>query len=104
MRTPSTYSIGVLPLPVNVNMNTLPERLKRDYVLSWNLTLQKQFGDGLLASAGYVATRGVDIPHYQNQNYQSVGGGAASQRFNQLFGTTADLNWMAPLNHTHYDS
>ncbi len=104
LNPPTSLGSGVLPLPIGVEGRTLPQSLKRDYVLSWNFTLEKQFSQGFLASAGYVATRGIDIPQYQDQNYQSIGGGAASQPYNQKFGTTAGLILLTPLNHTHYDS
>jgi hypothetical protein len=46
----------------------------------------------------------VEIPQQMNQNLGQLGGGAASQPYNALYGTTATLNLIGPLNHTHYDS
>ena len=97
-------SKGFIPLPPGYNANTLLSHIRRDYSESWNLTLQKQFAGGLMAQAGYVATRGVDIPQQMNQNLGALGGGAASQPYNALYGTTATLNLIGPLTHSHYDS
>ena len=97
-------SKGFITLPPGFNANTLESHLRRDYVESWNFTLQKQFGAGFMAQAGYVATRGVQIPQQMNQNLGQLGGGAASQPYNALYGTTAALNLIGPLDHTHYDS
>jgi hypothetical protein len=97
-------SKGFISLPPGFNANTLESHLRRDYVESWNFTLQKQFGGGVMAQAGYVATRGVEIPQQMNQNLPTLGGGAASQPYNRLYGTTATLNLIGPLNHMHYDS
>jgi hypothetical protein len=97
-------SKGFITLPPGYNANTLESHIRRDYSESWNFTLEKQFGGGLMAQAGYVATRGVDIPQQMNQNLGQLGGGAASQPFNQLYGTTATLNVIGPLTHSHYDS
>src|SRR5579875_332238 len=95
---------GLVTLPPGFNIQTLPQHVRRDYVESWNLTLQKEFGDGFSAQAGYVSTRGVDIPQELNLNVGQVGGGVPSERYYQLFGTQAALNLLTPVNHTHYDS
>jgi hypothetical protein len=97
-------SKGFIPLPPGFSANTLESHIRRDYSESWNLTLQKQFAGGWMSQAAYVATRGVAIPQQMNQNLGQLGGGAASQIYNQLYGTTAALNLIGPLTHSHYDS
>lgn len=98
-------SQGYIPLPPGYAIDTLPQHPKRDYVQSWNLTVEKQFGLGFVGRAGYVGTRGVDIPGSLNLNAgQVLGAGTAGQPYNVLFGTTAAINLFTPVNHTHYDA
>lgn len=98
-------SKGYIPLPSGYAIDTLPEHPKRDYAQSWNLTLEKQLALGFVARAGYVGTRGVDIPGQFNVNAgQVLGAGTAGQPYNALFGTTAAINLFTPVNHTHYDA
>jgi hypothetical protein len=85
------------------NINTLRPDLKRDYVLTWNFTLQKELPAGFFAQTAYVASRGVGIPQLMNQNISQLGGGTTGQAFFNQFGT-ATLNVAMPINHTHYDS
>ena len=95
---------GYIPLPAGYAVSTLPQNPKRDYVQSWNFTLEKQVGWGFVARAGYVGTRGVDIPGQFNVNAGQVpGAGTAGQPYNKLFGTTAAISLFTPVNHTHYD-
>jgi hypothetical protein len=93
-----------VPLPPSYNMNTLLPNPRRDYVLSWNVTLQKEFPKSFVGSAGYVASRAVGVPQLMDQNISQLGAGPAGQPYNILYGTTAVLNLAMPLNHTHYDS
>ena len=98
-------SRGSIPLPSGYAISTLPQNPKRDYTQSWNFTLEKELGRGFAARAGYVGTRGVDIPGQFNLNAgQVLGAGAAGQPYNALFGTTAAINLFTPVNHTHYDA
>jgi hypothetical protein len=97
-------SAGSVVLPKGFSASSLPQHPRRDYVLSWNFSLQKELGWGFVGQAGYVGTRGVDIPQQLNLNVAQVGGGAASELFNQRFGTTATIRLLTPVNHTHYDA
>jgi hypothetical protein len=100
---PTTVSSGYVTLPPSFSVGSLPQHTRRDYVQSWNFTLQKQLLWGFVAQTAYVGTRGVDIPQQLNQNYGQVGGGTASERYNQLYGNTASIYLLTPVNHTHYD-
>ena len=72
-------SNGSLALPPQFGITTLPKNPRRDYVLSWNFTLQKDLKRGFVGQTGYVATRGVDIPYEMNQNIsQTLGGGSGA--------------------------
>jgi hypothetical protein len=91
------------PLASGYNINTLRPDLKRDYVLTWNFTVQKELPKGFFAQAGYVASRGVGIPQLMNQNIAQLGGGTTGEAFYNQYGS-ATLNVAMPINHTHYDS
>ena len=97
-------SAGVINLPKGFAMQTLPQHFKRDYVETWNLTLQKELGWGFTGQAGYVATRQVGTPNFFNLNAtQTPGGGTAGQPYFARNGAAA-LNLILPVDHTHYDS
>lgn len=96
-------SSGTVVLPKNFSIQTLPQHVRRDYVESWNLTLQKELLWGFTGQAGYVAARQVAIPQFFNMNAGQVGGGSATQPYFARNGNTG-LNLIIPVNHTHYDS
>jgi len=97
-------SKGVVPLPAGFSTQTLPTYVKRDYVESWNLSLQKNLFRNWFAEAGYVATRSVDIPQFVDVNLPStLGGGAKSDPYYARNGS-AGLNIEEPVNHIDYDS
>lgn len=97
-------SSGSISLPPGFSGRALTQKVKRDYMESWNLTIEKQLMAGWVAQIGYVATRQVDIPGLLNLNVGQVGGGTASELFNQRFGNTAAQYLETPVNHTHYDA
>ena len=97
-------SKGLVTVPPGFTIVTLNPNVRRDYVESWNLTLEKQLPWSFLARAAYVGTRGVAIPQEFNANAGQVGGGTASQPFNQLYGNTANVYYITEVNHTHYDA
>ena len=92
-----------IPLAAGYNINTLRPDLKRDYVLTWNFTVQRELPMSFMVQAGYVASRGISIPQLMNQNIAQLGGGTTGQAYYSQFGN-ATLNVAMPMNHTHYDS
>ncbi|HEX5410847.1 MAG TPA: TonB-dependent receptor [Terriglobia bacterium] len=121
------------PIPGNVGLGTTLNDLKRGYIQSWNLTLEKQLPHGWQAQAGYVATRTVHQLGFQDLNVESpIGpggcipgsmgatecGGHASQPFYFNVGTAActsvastvpgcrqgSTNIVAPIGNMHYDA
>jgi hypothetical protein len=96
-------SSGVVALPKNFAIQTLPQHVRRDYVEGWNLTLQKELLWGFNGQMGYVAARQVAVPQFFNLNAGQIGGGSASQPFFARNGNVG-LNLITPVNHTHYDS
>ena len=98
------FSSGVITLPKATGINTPPDRYSMGYIQSWNFSVQKQIGWGFIGQTGYVGTRQIKQLQLINNNYQTVGGGAASMLYNQKFGRTGAVNVISPFGHNSYDS
>jgi hypothetical protein len=99
-----SLSSGFIPLPPGFQSSALTQHVSRDYMESWNFTVQKQLKGGWVAQAGYVATRQVKVPGQLFVNEGQIGGGTASEPYNILYGTTGNLYLITPVNHSKYDS
>jgi hypothetical protein len=97
------YQAGVIPLPKGASVITLPQRIKRGYTNSWNLTLEKQLGPWLF-QAGYVGNTAVDIHNRYNINYAQLGQGIQSGFMYKYNGSTNTVNAILPYGHTNYNS
>ncbi len=95
---------GVIPMPGQVGVGTMPTAFERGYIQSWNLTIQKELAQGFTAQAGYVATRQNNQMGVLDINAGRPGGGQASQPLNQRFGRTATTRLIQPIGNSHYDS
>ncbi len=95
---------GIIDVPTNVAVNTLGETLKRGYIQSWNLTLERQVGSGWVLGAAYVATRSVRQLGFLDLNAGRVGGGTASRPYVARFGRTAETQIVTPLGTSKYDA
>ena len=81
----------------------------RGQITMFNLSAQMMLPHSLTAQLAYVGNRQDDIFRNINLNYGQIGGGAASQPFNQpgLVGglrTVAAMNIVQPLGRVQYDS
>ncbi|TAM82748.1 MAG: hypothetical protein EPN47_08840 [Acidobacteria bacterium] len=117
------------PIPGNVALGTTQNDLKRGYIQSWNVTLEKELAHGWQAQAGYVATRTIRQLGFQDLNVETpigpagctVGtncGGLASLPFFYNYASggcsnvastdpgcrRASTNIVAPIGNMHYDS
>jgi Carboxypeptidase regulatory-like domain len=101
---PADISSGSLTLPTGTTFATSPKNFVRGYVESYNVTVEQDFGKGWLGSIAYVGTHTVHQHTRYNINYGQVGGGAASQPFFKLFGTTASEVEVLPLEAMNYNS
>jgi Carboxypeptidase regulatory-like domain/TonB dependent receptor len=102
-------SPGVVRLPAGAGVTTLEGEFVRGTISSWNVTAQKLFPHSLSVTVGYVANRQNDQSRQVNLNYGQIGGGAASQPYNQPnltngLRTTAAMNVYRPWGKITYDS
>ena len=102
-------SPGVVRLPAGAGVTTLEGEFERGTITSWNVTAQKLFPHSLSVTVGYVANRQNNQTRQVNLNYGQIGGGAASQPFNQPnltngLRTTAAMNVFRPWGKITYDS
>lgn len=97
---------GIISIPNNVALATVPQDLRRGYVQSWNLTVQKQLKYGFTGQAGYVATRQVRQLGFLDLNAgQVIGAGQSGQPLFQKFGrTAATTEVLAPLGTGNYNA
>jgi hypothetical protein len=83
-------SSGVIPLPNQALERSVgPGELKRGYIESWNLIVERRLPANFLVSVGYVGTQTVHQFADIDVNASAPGTGAAGQPLNVLFGRTA---------------
>jgi hypothetical protein len=95
---------GIIEMPRTVVANTLDSELKRGYIQSWNLTLQKQLGRGWVAQAGYVGTRTIGLMAFEERNYGLPGGGAASRVYFASTGRNVQTRVVNRVGNATYDA
>ena len=92
-----------IQMPLNANVATVDENYKRGYIQSWNLTLEKQFGDWI-GTASYVATRSTRQSSRIEANWGEIGEGNAGRVLRQRYGRTANTLFWGSLGTPKYDS
>jgi len=101
-------SRGTLTLPLNLDMGPRSPwgRINRGYIQSWNLTLERRLPGGIIASAGYVATR--TIRQLLDRNINTVGPGLGISTANlplaRAYGRTIGTNMWDGYGYGAYDS
>ena len=100
-------SSGAIPLPAQALERSVgPGELKRGYIESWNLIVERKLPGNFLVSAGYVGTHTVRQFADLDVNSSLPGTGAAGQPYNQpQFGnrTASTLFWQGFLS-ANYNS
>jgi hypothetical protein len=76
----------------------------RKYVQSWNLILQRELSNGIVAQAGYVGTRATGQMANVALNAGAPGTGTAGRALYPSFGLTADINIIQPYKTAIYDA
>jgi hypothetical protein len=102
-------SKGTVSVPSGTGVTTVQDEYLRGSFTSYNLTVQRLFPHSVSVQVGYVANRQRNLTRAQNINYGQIGGGAASQPFNQPgladgLRTTNAMNVFRPLGRVDYDS
>ncbi len=100
----SDLSSGIIPVPGNVTVVTLPDEFKRGRVWSWNTALEKELMWGLVGELAYIGTRQINQLGQREQNWTPIGGGNAGRQLFQKYGRTAATILIAPIGDTHYNA
>jgi hypothetical protein len=95
---------GIIPVPGNVTVITLPDKFNRGRIWSYNAAFQKELGWGFVGQAAYVGTHQIDQLGIQDQNWSPIDGGNAGKQLFQKFGRTAATQLVAPIGDTHFNS
>jgi len=95
---------GIIPVPGNVTVVTLPDDFKRGRLDSWNVAFEKELWGGLVGEATYVGNRTTNQLGVLEQNWSPIGGGSAGRQLVQKFGRTAATLLIAPVGDTHYNA
>lgn len=97
---------GIIDAPPNVGVVTLPEKFRRGYLQSWNLTVQRELAWGFTGEVGYVATRQIRQLGLAELNWSPVGGDQAGRQLNTpaFNNRNAQTRLVAPVGNSHYDS
>jgi hypothetical protein len=99
-------STGVIPLPAQALERSVgPGELKRGYIESWNLTVERKLPGNFLVSAAYVGTQTVHQFADINVNASLPGTGQAGQPFNtpQFGNRTAETDlWQGYLSANYH--
>ena len=97
---------GIIDIPSDVGFVSLPKKVERGYVQSWNLTLQKELKYGFVGQVGYVATRQTRMmsEYFDINAGQAIGAGDAGRPLYQQFGRVGATQFWLPVGTGHYDS
>ena len=101
---PPDISGGIIPVPGNVTVITLPDEFNRGRVWSWNAAYERELAWGFVGEVAYVGTRQINQLGIQDQNWSPIGGGSRGRQLFQKFGRTAATQLVAPLGNTHYNA
>jgi hypothetical protein len=95
---------GKLAFPSNLGTTTYPQNMRRGYIQSDNFTIQREFGHGFNAQAGYVGTASIRQFAEVDINASIPNGGAAGRPLNVLYGDQSDIYVLEPFNSSRYNS
>jgi outer membrane receptor protein involved in Fe transport len=96
---------GIIAVPLNVSARALPDKPKRGYIHSWNITVQGELPWKFTGQAGYVGTRQRDINQIMDANAgQVIGAGNAGRPLFVRFGRTGATGILSNPGWSDYDS
>ncbi len=97
-------SNGILAAPLSSSYNVVNPQYKDPYVMSYNVTLERDMGKGWVADFAYVGNLGRHIPGYYNINAGLIAGaGASGQPEYVAFKRTATTNIMGKGTNSSYN-
>jgi hypothetical protein len=94
-----------VPLPYNISTFTFPQNIKRGYIESWNLAVQRQLPASIVADVAYVGTNAIRQRADININAAPINGGTAGRALNTMYGANtniADQTSMQPWRGAKY--
>jgi hypothetical protein len=98
-------SSGVVELPTSVTTLTIEQNFRRGYTQSYNFTLQREIGWGLVAQAGYVGSRTIRLTNRRDINAVDTPGlGAAGRPYFAAFRRNVATTLHEPAYGSAYDS
>lgn len=98
-------STGIIPASKNQNYVSVNTNYKDPYVMSYNLSVQHDFGAGWTGTVAYVGNQGRQIPGNYNLNAgQVAGAGAKGQPYYNLYGTTASIELLPKGTSSNYNA
>ena len=95
---------GIIEVPGNVTVVTLPNNFERGRVESWNVAFERELFWGLVGEATYVGTHSVNQLGVRELNWTPIGGGSNGRQLFQRYGRTAATLEIAPLGNSHYNA
>lgn len=96
---------GVIDIPSAAGFAGWPQKIRRGYIQSWNLTLQKQLPYGFAGEVAYVASRETKkLSYFDINSGQIIGAGQAGQPLFQRFGRTAPTTFVMPTGTGQYNA
>ncbi|HKV41903.1 MAG TPA: hypothetical protein VJX67_22050, partial [Blastocatellia bacterium] len=90
--------------PASTRNTYIPQDAKRNYVMQWNVNVQRQLSPSLTVMAGYIGSRGVHnlfraddfnmvVPTLSPAGYLFPAPAGSGTVFNPNFGSIYDVNW-----------
>ena len=97
-------STGILPAAQNQNYVSVNKHYRDPYVMSYNLTVEQQFGAWVMNLA-YVGNEGRQIPANYNMNAGMVAGaGVKGEKYYNLYGTSAAIELLPKGTTSNYNA
>jgi hypothetical protein len=90
-------------MPLTAAVYSVDGNYQRGYIQSWNLTLEKQFGQWVLSS-GYVGTRSVRQSAQLDVNWAAIGTGNQGRQLARLYGRLATTTVLGHVGTPKYDA
>ena len=100
-------SSGVLDIPNTISTTSLlPGKLRRGYIESYNLTIERDLGGGFVLRTGYVGTHSVRqaVSGFDFNAGLVPGAGVNGRALYQKYGVTTTRSFFLPMANQRYDS